>query len=465
MALLGVLLITLILSILGLVSVNLAMQEVQMVADLREETATRYLAEAGLELVTQWFNQPDVKQGQPGELLGKRFNLVDRGPSFFDMAGRSQFTGTSAAPDILYDAARPADDRLLNDPGTGWFAPLYRLGEIRTLKVFSPQRADLLCTVEVTAATSRATRTVSLQLAAVSLRPIRSGVQIGVGSTTVPFPVVLHWGSAKVNGDQLLPPVADVPTKSLLAPVSDVSYADMGRREDRWFELLLAGAGSFDALFAPSSAIPSNIQEHQEPMPGLHLDRWPYEDLKKYAKAFGTYYVRGGDGLLYRDGRVAAGTGIDINDVMRSASGEDNRGLVFVDTLDQKPPRPDNLGTVIIDVEYAEGVFVINANVHLKSYRVGQSVSALSPPDMPGGARIAVMLNNIHVNGLLHVAGNLTYEGDLRLFGALVVQGAVSPITAGARPIEAWYNYDFSRGYYPGLPVVYPAPGTWQERY
>src|SRR5579884_3713456 len=211
MALLGVLLITLILSILGLVSVNLAMQEVQMVADLREETATRYLAEAGLELVTQWFNQPDVKQGQPGELLGKRFNLVDRGPSFFDMAGRSQFTGTSAAPDILYDAARPADDRLLNDPGTGWFAPLYRLGEIRTLKVFSPQRADLLCTVEVTAATSRATRTVSLQLAAVSLRPIRSGVQIGVGSTTVPFPVVLHWGSAKVNGDQLLPPVADVP--------------------------------------------------------------------------------------------------------------------------------------------------------------------------------------------------------------------------------------------------------------
>lgn len=465
MALLGVLLITLILSILGVVSVNLAMQEIQTVADQRDDAAARYMAEAGLETMMQWFNQPTLNQGQPMNVINKRFDLSDFGPSFFDSSNRSQFSGSSTAPDIFFDAGRPADHQLLNDPTTGWFGVLNHIGEVRSLKLYAPRRPGMLCTLEVTAGTHRALRTVSVQLAALMAPPIRAGVQIGVGNSGAgPLPTFVHWGAVKVNGDQLLPPAGDIPLKTALAAVTDQSYADMSRREDRWFELLIGGNATFVPSPAPPPAFPSNVQQHQEPVPGLHLDRWRYEDMKKYAKVFGTYYVLAQDGLVYRDGVLQAGLGITIDDIMRSQSVDDNRGLVFIDTWDQQPPRPGNLGSLVIDLDYAHGLFVINAHVRFKSPRFGRTVSVLSPPDGAGGRRIPLALPNIHLNGLLHVAGDLSYEGQLRIFGAVVVQGSITaPLLS--QPLEVWYNDDFSRGYYPGLPVVYPAPGTWQEKY
>jgi hypothetical protein len=164
-ALLGAVLIAIILSMLGTVSLNLATHETEQVGAATDEAVAQNVAEGGSQLVMQWFHDPSsIPHDALRTLLKKRFDTAESGPSFFDLAGRSQFRGTASTPDLLYDATRPMDDQLLNDPISGWFKSLRSLGRILKLKVYGPSRPDLLCTVEVTAGAKNLVRTVAVQL-------------------------------------------------------------------------------------------------------------------------------------------------------------------------------------------------------------------------------------------------------------------------------------------------------------
>src|SRR3989449_6589394 len=154
-ALIGTVMVMLILSMLGTVSMNLAALEIESVGAARDEAVARHLAEAGADLAVQWFHDPQSAPiGTDGSLLGKRYELRHSGPSFFDAQGVSQFVGTADHPDLVYEASKPLDDRLLNDPASGWFRSLGSLGRILKLKAYGPTRPGLLCTVEVTAGTA-----------------------------------------------------------------------------------------------------------------------------------------------------------------------------------------------------------------------------------------------------------------------------------------------------------------------
>ena len=470
--LLGVLMIVLMLTLLGMVSMNLAVQEILQISDSKDEAAARRAAEAGSEVIIRWFHNTNSTPIEASAVLSRRFDLPDNGSSFFDVSGRSQFSGTSAIPDLLYDAARPEDDRLLNDPVDGWFGALHSLGRIQTLKVYAPTRPGLLCSVEVTANAKHHSRTVVLQLGALVTPPLHAGVQVG-NSGVAPtsdssIPVWVHWGDLKAKGNVQFGKQEEVPAKSTVASVTGQSYADMVSREDRWLTIWTGG----EALFAPVSTepamLPSNVYPRRDPFPGLRQDIWPYEVLKKHAMQHGSYYARDTSGLLYRYGAVDSGFGVTIEEVFRSQTVGHNRGLVFIDTLDQLPPRPDNLGTVLINTDYAEGLFVVNAHVHFKPSGVGKSVPVLSPPkdgSSSFAARIPVTLSGVHLNGVLATPGDLFYEGQPRVFGALLVEGRVLSDASTPVPLEVWYDYDFRNGLFRGLPIVYVASGTWQEKY
>ena len=75
--------------------------------------------------------------------------------------------------------------------------------------------------------------------------------------------------------------------------------------------------------------------------------------------------------------------------------------------------------------------------------------------------RIPVTLSGIHVSGLLFAAGTITVERESRLYGAVVAAGGINAGPA----MEVWYDADFGRGFFRGLPVVYRAPSTWQAKY
>jgi hypothetical protein len=153
---------------------------------------------------------------------------------------------------------------------------------------------------------------------------------------------------------------------------------------------------------------------------------------------------------------------------MGSESPGDNKGLVFVDTLDQQPPRPDNLGHLTLEASYSEGLFIMNAHVHLKPKGTGLALAVLSPPtentSLPG-TKIPAQLAGIHLNGVLYTAGDVTFAGNPRAYGAIMTGGQVMKASETADHFEVWYDDDLRKGLVRGLPLVYIAPGTWQEKY
>ena len=241
-ALLAAILIVSMLLSLGILSLNLATQEIQSTRAANDEAVLRHLAKAGVDLVMQWFHDPSsAPPGASGALFIKRHDLPESGSSFFDAQGRSQFTGTADRPDLSVDAARSEDDRLLNDPVAGWFRALRPLGRISKLRLYGPARPGLLCTVDITAEKAGVSRTQSVQLGARTIPPLRAGAQVGGEGTsrTVappgrPLPLSVHWGDLKVKGDAVLGRREEIPVKTTLASVTGRSYADMMDREDRW---------------------------------------------------------------------------------------------------------------------------------------------------------------------------------------------------------------------------------------
>jgi hypothetical protein len=311
-----------------------------------------------------------------------------------------------------------------------------------------------------------------MQLGALDLPPLRAAVQVGEhlgrfqpGSES---PVSAHWGELKVGGDLVLTQADEIPMRSALAPVTGQAYDEMAQPEDRWMEGWIGGTVQVtQASAGQNPSFPSNLHMVQNPIPGVRLDQWAYEDIKRVAKRFGRYFAIDRAGLLYPQGFVEPGHGISSDEVFRSQGSGDQRGLIFVDTLDQTAPRPDNLGVVRLQAPYFEGMAVVQGHVVLAPTGSGQSMGVLSPPQTDQDrdvARTLVQLAGMHFNGVLLASGDITITGKVRLYGAVAAGGTITSSGSGSR-LELWYDHDLSRGFFRGLPVVYRAPGTWMTRY
>jgi hypothetical protein len=142
-------------------------------------------------------------------------------------------------------------------------------------------------------------------------------------------------------------------------------------------------------------------------------------------------------------------------------------GLIFIDTVDGEAPRLDNLGTLVLDTDYFEGLLVVQGHVVLRPLASGKSVPALSPPPEGMGslgARVPVQLSGIHINGVVSAAGTIILERPTRVHGALIAGNTVTGASTGILA-EVWYDVDLAKGLFRGLPVVYRAPGTWMAKY
>ena len=476
MALLAVLMVVFLLTLLGMTSMQLAGQEIVGASALQEERLAHHAAEAAVDVVMGWFHDPALMPpGLEPAWLAKRAMSAQGDPSYFDMQGHSQFVGTANHPDVVFEAANPHHDHLLNDPQTGWFKSLKGLARILKLRVYGATRPGLLCTVEVTAGAgrdSRVTKTLSVEFGAITIPALHAPLQSGtVGSESVQArsgSVLVHWGDMIVRGAAYFSRPEEVPSKSGLASVTSQAYGEMTHREDRWLDIQVGGEAFFAQLPAEAwSGIPSNVHVHQEPVPGIKIDQWDYDTLKRMSKQFGRYYGIDRDGLLYPGGLIQPGLGRPAAEVFASTGPGDHHGLVFIDTLDGMSPGLDNMGTIVLDQEYAEGIFIVNAHVRWKAGQPGKPVPALSPPpegQQSLGARVPVQLSGIHLQGVLYVAGDMRYAGQLKVYGGVVAHGRIVDETNGLGVLEVWYNHDLREGFMQGLPIVFVAPGSWQTK-
>lgn len=462
--------------VMGMTALYLASQDAPGLSAMKEDSAATQMADAAGELIVSWFHDSATTPPPVENLLAMRQGDLVSGPSFFDAAGRSQFVGTAERPDILLDASYSGDNWLLNNPPTGFGGSLIDLGHLEKVKIYAPSEPGLLGTLEVTAATlgrRPAMRTVRLQLGALKIPAVRAAVQIGKGlGTKQPggeSPVLAHWGDVRVMGDLVLNKAEDAVVKTDDASVTGQPYDLMERREDRWADYWIGGQVTL--LTLPSSTanpvLPSNMHLNQLPTPGLRMDQWDYDLLKKTALRHGSYYRLDRMGRLHPFGEPDSDPGLSPYEVLESTAVGQSQGLVFIDTVDGKAPSSENLGTLVIESEYVEALLVVQGHVILRSQGTGRSVPVLSPsPEGSStlGSRIPVTLSGIHLNGLLFSAGDISLERSIRVYGAVMTPKTVATTNTGTL-MEVWYDTDFGKGRFRGLPIVYRAPGTWQLRY
>ncbi len=473
--LLSALAMVMILSILGLTSIFLAGQDAAGVAAMKDEQLAQQLGDAASELVVGWFHDERTVPSSIASALSKRHGDQLTGPMFWDSAGRSQFTGTADRPDILLDAGNLVDDRYLNHAPSGFPEPLRHLGRFMKLALYQPQRLGLLGTVEVTAQTAGRkvmAKTVTFQLGALTLPAIRSPLQVGqhlgMQQPGKESAVRTHWGAQRIGGNLAVHQMEEVVIKTAAAPVTGLSYDRMAPWEDRWTDYWVGGTWSVSSPppgQGHNPPPPMNLHLQQSPSPGVRLDQWTYEDIKRIALRHGTYYRLDRQGRLHTSADELLEEGVAPSQVLRSQAMGDHRGLVFCDTIDGEPPHSDNLGTLTLEADYLEALLVVQGHVRLKPQGAGRSIPALSPPPEGSGAlgaRVPVQLSGIHLNGLLWAAGTITVEETTAIFGAVYVGQTV--VSAGGASLEVWYDANMGRGLFRGLPVVYRAPGTLSIR-
>ena len=471
--LLAALMVIIMLVLMSMTLLHLTGQDAPGISAMREQTQALHMAEGAADLVISWFHEPSAAPESLAGLLMKRQEAGD-GPSFFDAMGRSQFMGSPERPDILLDASNESDARILNGSASGFTGALSDLGRLDRLKIYAPSQPGLLGTVEVTASTAGRRPlpgTIRLQLGALNIPAIGAAVQTGQGLGPVApggaSTIMTHWGDIRVTGDMVVNHDHDLVVKSGSAPVTGQSYETLRILEDRWVDYWIGGNVSLLSPSGSGGGFSANVHIHQQPSPGVRFDRWDYDLLKKTAQRHGTYYRLGRDGRLHHLGASEPDPGLSPAEVLTTSAVGQSHGLLFIDTWDGEAPTQENLGTLVIDTDYLEALLVVQGHVVVKPSGAGRTLTVLSPP--PEGSsslsgRIPVTLSGIHLNGLLYAAGTITIERETRIYGAIVAAGTVA--TGGATPLlEVWYNSDFSKGLFRGLPVVYRAPATWQVKY
>lgn len=468
------LVIALSLAVMGVTLLELVWQE-SLSADVgKKSVVVQQLADAAGEIVIGWFHDPETAPPHVARALEKRFVSIDGAPTFFDRNGQSQFAGTAERPDVVLDASDPVHDGLLNDPDLGLFRSVAESGTVRLLKLYAPMKPGLLCTVEVTVETNHPTpfptpfrQSIGMQLEALELPVLRRGVQAGGSLDLLSDDRSIsgvHWASVAAGGDVVIRRIEDIPAFNPAASVTGQSYGESSALEDRWMHLW-AGGPIREVEPTPGSMgiLPPNVHSRQIPIPGMSFEEWSYEQLKQTAMRFGSYYVPGSDGLLYEDGNMQAGRGLSPRQVFSSQQVGDQRGLIFVDTLDRTAPRTDNMGTIEINAGYFEGVAVVHGHVRLNLSGTGNRLKVQSPREN-GGGRMAVDLSGIHLNGVLYTAGNIVVESSVKVYGAVIAEGNIRAPDGQGR-LEVWHDDDMSWSLFRGVPVVYRAPGTWMVRY
>ncbi len=475
-ALLGAMVIVLVLSVLATTLLNLSGQEAISASAAGQMAVAQQLADASAELVAGWFHDPQPTSAVPAivSLRARRNHDADGWPSFFDATGRSQFVGSPDQPDFHLQAENDSDNRLLNDSENGLFRAMGQLGLVEELKVYAPTDPGLLCTIDTTIKTNTnpsVRQSVRMQLEALDLPSLRAAVQVGrhlgLFHPGGESPVIVHWGDLKVGENLVLKQAKDLPRKSGIAPVTGQGYDETDQREDRWMDAWVGGGVQVtQPPVPPTTDVPANLHVGQNPIPGIRLDEWPYEHLKRMAKRFGRYFAIDREGLLYPQGVVELGKGLSPEQALRLQAPDGQLGLIFIDTLDQMAPRPDNLGVLKLRAPYLEGTIVMQGHVVLATNGTGTTIRALSPPTTDQSnvlARTPIHLSGMHVNGVLYASGTITVAGRTKLYGAVVAGETIVPTDSGSS-LEVWYDHDLGEGLFRGLPVVYRAPGTWMAR-
>lgn len=446
---------------LGIFTINTSSTEIKIASNHKDEVVATYLAEAGIEQVLFWFNNPDnysdtwnFRNGygdRPERFFRKRqFDSSDI--PYFNTNGINQFNGTQETPDLEYISSISTDDIFLNDPISN-IRSIQNSGKINIIRLYKSQTPTGICMVESIGITrSGIKRRMTVELITNPIPSLSSVIQIGSEGKWDGELIRAHWGDVRITGDANLGNSNRIPIKDPVAPVDGSSYQDDIRPIDQWIDIFTAGKVIYtDTPLTP----PANVHPNQGE--DINPDIWDYNIMKRYAIEHGRYYSTDTSGRLYLNGVMDDSTlGRDINKVIA-----ENKGFVFIDTIDKKNPTVDNLAELAIEGEYMEGIFYINAKIFI-NMSGGTDISVKSPPPedkIDEDARLPVILSGININGVIYSTGSITFKNETKIFGSVYSKHGI----IGAEQMEIWYNHNLKTGYIKNIPAVLIAKGSWYE--
>lgn len=412
---------------LGLLAFHVSTTELKIANHEEDVLSPTYLAESGIEKVLSWIAHPDRSPD----------------PLFFGSLSSptAHCSGRRGSPDFKVSAS------LLQDTIGGPFSELNGMGKVVDISLYEPSnKVKGICAIESQAqAPSTAAKSVRVEITRSPLEPITAGIQ---GAGTNISPVWTHWGIVRYAGSAALGPVNNIPAKDPSVPPNIRSYIEDGNRKDAWLEIHVA-EDILDAYpKSPIKGLPydqrTNVFEND---PSVTLDQWNSNEVRNFAKKYGSYYVISSTGKL-EQGTVVKGSFDEIFD----KPGKDF-GLVYIDRTQNSAKE------LIIKGGNYKGYFYIAGDVQVLGDHPGQTVNAQPPPKTAGDLQ-SMTLSNINLDGLLYVSGHLTLQQRFSIYGAAYSgEGFAGP---GASSLEVWYNSDFKRAIYAGVPSIVRLKGTWR---
>ena len=427
---------------IGVVAVQTAGVE-GLIAGRRQQAATaRHLAEAGLELVLEWFHDPSAAPAGAAHWFERPFRTPAGAWSYLDAAGESLFRNPPDAPDW---AVAP-------DLGPAWS----EIGVLEAVRLSRPTLAGAICTVEAVGRSRGGARaTAQMQLEPAALPLLTAAVNLAASGSGW-APIRAHWGDVEIGGDARLAATLDaIPRKDPTAPANGAIYGP-GSMADAWLDIWIAGrilapGGAACGACAEPFAAAGYAHLHQgqtQIATGAVAARLDYQRLKALARRHGVLLVPDDFGGLHgEDGRPA-----DFAAELQAGR------LVVINTRDGSVPNGRNGAVVHLAGRATAGVGVVFGSLDWNPV-AGAAVAAL-PPAAEGmdGFGAAVELSGINQRGALLVTERLSLAAPARLYGALAVGQGID----AAERLEVWYDAALARGEYPGLPRVIPAHGTWR---
>jgi hypothetical protein len=462
------------LSVLGGAWLRVVTAERETVVREEREILARSLADAGVERVLAWFADPASFAG-PGvfrqtsacsapsdhaAIFRKRCLGAGGLPGFRGVDGSSQFRGTATSPDLVYAWNTIEDlsiESILQDLNLSWPSLRSVASTIRTeIRLLAPRSPDAIATILIRASIGQdATAIVRAELIDGPWRGISEAIHAGV-ATPGPIPVRVHWGDIFVDGPLDVTTIADrLPRRDSDAMINGEGYIlDPG--SDRWLDIRAGGTISGPLVPNGQGFLAPYAHMHQN-TPSPESEVWGYQALKRYAQRHGRYLTTRGTGLLYDNDQ---GPGVPPNAVFTSSDDESRKpGIVFIDTLDQQPPRADNLEQLRVEFGFARADAFVGAHLVMTG-AAGRSVVVDTPAEegnpSAGPAVRGITLSGIHYVGALLVAGRVRVENRVNVFGAIKAGQGFDDVGG----LEVWYDETLKTGYRKGFAPVLVKPGS-----
>ncbi|MFQ5780142.1 MAG: hypothetical protein ACE5HN_05065 [Nitrospiria bacterium] len=416
---------------LGLLAFQVSSTELMISNYSEYELASTYLAESGVEQVLSWVSHPERS---PNEDFFRKLPTTDcSNPN-----GEVDFSLFSSDLD---DAKWPFSA----------LEELEEMGKIDYIRLYKPLHADGICTVEVRSVSKKgAVKTVRVELTRSPMWPMTAGVQ-GMGNPAIASPVWVHWGGIRYTGEAHLGSSVDRIPALNPDPPSAIRYQDDTVNEDPWMEIHVEEKISKPSPPDNNGSTPFNDRDNvYQKESDVVLDTFDLNEIKRIVMEYGEYYVVSPDGHLEQNG-VDKGTFDEI-----FPPGASEYRLVWIDVDPDSSTSP-----ITLEGGDYKGYFYFSGDVIIEGNQAGKIVEAASPPwPTPTSPPQPVSLNNVNLDGLLYVQGEIDLNGPFSVYGAVFAGQGFSG--DGAGHLEVWYNNDFRSATYSGLPSIVLLKGTWR---